>query len=446
LAPSSTVHAYECVLGVWYRTQRMATVVLLGTLDTKGAEYDFVRQRLLGLGCDVVIVDAGTMGQTRYPVDVGPDEVAAAAGLDRAQLAADGDRGAAMAAMSTGSARIVGQLHADGRLDAILALGGSGGATLGSAAMRALPIGVPKLLVSTMAAGDTRPYVGESDIAMLHSVVDVAGINRISARILGNAAAAIAGMARAAAGPSADAPDQQHARPLVAATMFGVTTPCVTVARERLEALGYEVLVFHATGTGGRAMEALVRAGALEGVLDVSTTELADEIGGGVLSAGPDRLEAAGAAGIPQVVSLGALDMINFGPIDTVPAEFRSRNLHRHNASVTLMRTTLDENAQLGRLIARKVNGAKGPVSVFMPLGGVSMIDAPGEPFHDPVADAALFDALREGLRPDVERVEMPVHINDPAFGHAMAERLHALITTNGDPRGQPVPIGATSR
>jgi uncharacterized protein (UPF0261 family) len=421
------MHTIAAVV-LWYRTQRMATVVLLGTLDTKGAEYEFVRDRVLTLGCDVIVVDAGTHGQTRYRVDVGPDEVAAAAGHDRGQLVADGDRGAAMAAMTAGATRIVQQLHAAGRLDGILALGGSGGASLGAAAMRALPIGVPKLIVTTMTAGDTRPYIGESDIAMLHPVVDIAGINRISARILGNAAAAIAGMALESADPSRADRSEVDRRPLVAATMFGVTTPCVTAARERLESLGYEVLVFHATGSGGRAMEALIRAGSIDGVLDASTTELADEIGGGVLSAGPDRLEAAGAAGVPQVVSVGALDMINFGPMDSVPDRFRSRNLHRHNETVTLMRTTVDENARLGRLIAAKVNAASGPVSVFIPLGGVSMIDAPGAPFHDPAADAALFEALRDGLRPDVERVELPVHINDPSFGRAMADRLDELI------------------
>jgi uncharacterized protein (UPF0261 family) len=424
----------------------MTTVVLLGTLDTKGAEYEFVRQRLRGLGCEVVVVDAGTMGQTRYPVDVGPDAVAAAAGFDRAALAAAGDRGAAMAAMSSGAARVVERLHAEGRLDGILALGGSGATTLGSAAMRTLPIGVPKLIVSTMAAGDTGPYVGESDIAMLYPIVDIAGINRVSARILGNAAAAIAGMARATAAERSqdgEAGSAAGLRPLVAATMFGVTTPCVTVARERLEALGYEVLVFHATGSGGRAMEALVRSGSIDGVLDATTTELADLVGGGVLSAGPDRLDAAGSAGIPQVVSLGALDMINFGPLETVPEAFRSRVFHVHNGSVTLVRTTAEENASLGRLIAEKVNAAVGPVAVFIPTAGVSMIDAPGQPFHHPEADAALFDALRTNLRPDVERVEMAVNINDPLFARAMADRLHALIQARGRDRSQPTAAGA---
>ena len=413
-----------------YRSRPMPTVVLLGTLDTKGAEYDFVRERLVDLGCQVVVVDAGTMGQTRYPVDIGPDEVAAAAGFDRSALAAAGDRGAALTALSEGAMQVVARLHAEGRLDGILALGGSGAASLGSAAMRALPVGVPKLIVSTMTAGDTRPYIGESDIAMLHPVVDISGINRISAAILGNAAAAIGGMAADHARRMQD--PLQDRRPLIAATMFGVTTPCVTVARERLEDLGYEVLVFHATGSGGRAMEALIRSGSIDGVLDVTTTELADEIGGGVLSAGPDRLEAAGAAGIPQVVSVGALDMINFGPLATVPDRHRSRTLHVHNAGVTLMRTTPDENARLGRLIARKLNGARGPVNVFLPTGGVSMIDAPGQPFHDPAADRALFGALRAGLRPDIDVIDLPVNINDPLFGVAMADRLHELMAASG--------------
>jgi uncharacterized protein (UPF0261 family) len=318
---------------------------------------------------------------------------------------------------------VVRRLHAEGRLDAILGLGGSGGSSLVSAAMQALPIGVPKLLVSTMASGDTRPYVGTSDIAMLHSVVDIAGINGISERILDNAAAAAAGMARAS---EAFIPSHTG-RPLIGTTMFGVTTPCVTAAREILEAKGYEVLVFHATGAGGRAMEALMRSGFITGSLDITTTELADELVGGVLSAGPDRLEVAGALGIPQVVSVGALDMVNFGPLDTVPAAFEGRNLVVHNATVTLMRTTEAECVELGRLLARKLNAARGPLAVFIPTEGVSMIDAPGEPFHDPAADAALFGELRAGLRPGVEVVEMATNINDPAFARAMAERLDEL-------------------
>jgi uncharacterized protein (UPF0261 family) len=400
----------------------MATVVLLGTLDTKGPEYAFLRDRVRSFGCDVLVVDAGTFGAA-IDADVGPDEVAAAAGEDRATLVAARDRGPAVVAMSRGATEVVRRLHSEGRLDAILGAGGSGGSSIIAAAMQALPIGVPKLLVSTMASGDTRPYVGTSDVAMLYSVVDMAGINGLSERILTNAAAAIAGMAQAAAAFVSTIPP----KPLIGATMFGVTTPCVTAAREWLEARGYEVLVFHATGTGGRAMESLVRAGFITGVLDATTTELVDELVGGVLSAGPDRLEAAGALGLPQVVSLGALDMCNFGPKDTVPPAFAGRNLYEHNATVTLMRTTEAESAELGRIVARKLNAATGPLSVFIPLGGVSMIDVPGGPFHDPVADAALVRELKASLRPGVEVVEMATDINDPAFATAMAARLDEL-------------------
>ena len=397
----------------------MATVVLLGTLDTKGAEYAFLRDRVRAANCDVILVDAGVMSASSG-ADVSADEVALAGGADRAALAAAGDRGPAVAAMTRGATAVVRRLFHEGRLDGILGLGGSGGSSLISSAMQVLPIGVPKLIVSTMASGDTRPYVGASDIAMMYSVVDIAGINEISERILSNAAAAMAGMATAAAAFTPTA----AAKPLIGATMFGVTTPCVTAARELLEERGYEVLVFHATGAGGRSMEALMQAGFITGSLDITTTELADELVGGVLSAGPDRLEMAGSLGIPQVVSLGALDMVNFGPKETVPAQFRDRNLYVHNATVTLMRTTEEECAELGRIIARKLNPATGPLTVFIPLGGVSMIDVPGGPFHDAAADAALIRELKAGLRPDVEVVESAADINDPAFARAMAERM----------------------
>ena len=408
----------------------MATVVLLGTLDTKGPEYAFLRDRVLEAGCEVILVDAGVMSDPS-PGDIGPNEVAAAAGEDRAALAAARDRGPAMAAMTRGATEVVRRLHADGRLDGILGVGGSGGSSLVSAAMQALPVGVPKLIVSTMASGDTRPYVGTSDIAMMYSVVDIAGINGISEKILSNAAAGIAGMARA----SATFVSAIAAKPLIGATMFGVTTPCVTAAREILEQRGYEVLVFHATGAGGQSMEALMKAGFITGSLDITTTELADELVGGVLSAGPDRLEMAGSLGLPQVVSLGALDMVNFGPMDTVPAKFADRNLYVHNATVTLMRTTEAECAELGRIIARKLNAATGPLTVFIPLGGVSMIDVPGAPFFDAAADAALIRELKAGLRPDVEVVEMAIPINDPAFSRAMAERMDAMYKAWAAPK-----------
>lgn len=398
----------------------MASVVLLGTLDTKGPEYDFLRERVIEFGCDVVMVDAGVMSAAA--ADVSADEVARAAGEDRAALAAAHDRGPAVAAMTRGATEVVRRLYAEGRLNGILGLGGSGGSSILASAMQALPVGVPKMMVSTMASGDTRPYVGTADIAMMYSVVDIAGINGLSEKILTNAAAAIAGMARASAAFVSRVP----AKPLIGATMFGVTTPCVTRARERLEELGYEVLVFHATGAGGQSMEALMKAGFITGALDATTTELVDELVGGVLSAGPDRLEMAGSLGLPQVVSLGALDMCNFGPRETVPQHFQDRNLYVHNSTVTLMRTTEEECAELGRIIARKLNAAKGPLTVFIPAGGVSMIATPGGPFFDAAADAALIRELKAGLRPDVEVVEMATDINDPAFALAMADKLDA--------------------
>lgn len=400
-----------------------ATIALVGTLDTKGHEYEFLRQRIRNAGAEVILVDVGVMGEPLIAADIAREEVAQAAGADHGELVRAGDRGKAMTTMGAGARAVLGRLQEQGRLQGVLSVGGSGNASVAAEAVRELPVGVPKLIVSTLAAGDTRPYVGAKDVTMMYSVVDIAGINQVSARILGNAAAAIVGMATAAP------PQAREERPLVGASMFGVTTPCVTRARERLEELGYEVLVFHATGTGGQSLEALASGGYLVGVLDATTTELADELVGGVLSAGPDRLEAVGNAGIPQVVSLGALDMVNFGPQATVPERFAQRTFHVHNPTVTLMRTTAEENAELGRRIARKLNTADAPTALFVPLGGVSAIDLPGQPFHDPEADAALFDALREEL--DSERVELhelDTDINDPRFAEAMADRLHELI------------------
>jgi uncharacterized protein (UPF0261 family) len=399
----------------------MATVVCIGTLDTKGREYAFLCERLRMHAVDVIVVDAGVGDPVGLEPDISRREVARAAGADADALASAGDRGAAVTAMGAGAEAIARELFAAGRLDGVVALGGSGGSSIAARAMRSLPVGVPKLLVSTVASGDTRPYVGDVDVTMMYSVVDISGVNSVSARIIANAAAAIAAMATAE-------PPRLDGRPLVAATMFGVTTPCVTRARERLEELGYEVLVFHATGSGGRAMEALVKGGFLAGVLDATTTELADELVGGVLSAGPDRLEAAGAAGVPQVVSLGALDMVNFGPRETVPPQFEGRNLYVHNPTVTLMRTTAEECAELGRTIGRKLVGARGPTVVFVPLGGVSMIDVSGQPFHDADADEALFASLHEALGDRVELHELDADVNDPAFAIAMADRLHELI------------------
>ena len=312
-----------------------------------------------------------------------------------------------------------------GEVAGVLALGGSAGTTIGTAVMRGLPLGVPKVMVSTLASGQVRTYVGDKDIFMLNSVVDILGINRISRAILGEAARAMAGMVLFADSPVPAGAD----RPLVAITMFGVTTPCVMRAREVLEASGYEVLVFHATGNGGQAMESLVRDGLLAGVLDLTTTELADELVGGVFTAGPDRLLAAGQKGVPQVVSVGALDMVNFHGFETVPARFQGRKFHRHNANVTLMRTTPEECASLGAELGRKLAGSCGPTEIWFPLRGVSALDAAGQPFDDPMARQALYSAIRAEAGP-IRVIEDDHHINDCDFAEAAANRLIALMAT----------------
>jgi uncharacterized protein (UPF0261 family) len=398
------------------------TVVLIGTLDTKGEEYAFLRTRLEAAGLSVVLVDVGTGGPPRTTPDVARDEVAAAAGIDLAVLTWAGDRGRAVEAMCAAAPVAVRRLFDEGRCQGVLAAGGSGNTAIATAAMRRLPIGVPKVMVSTMASGDTSGYVDVSDVVMVPAVTDVAGLNSVSARVLAGAAAALAGMV------TAPAVDLGEHRPAVAATMFGVTTPAVTAAREELDRRGYEVLVFHATGTGGRTMESLVEAGLVAGVLDLTTTELADDLVGGVLSAGPHRLETAGRVGVPQVVSLGALDMVNFGPRETVPERFAGRNLYVHNPSVTLMRTTAEECAELGRRVAVRLSAATGPVALYVPLRGVSAIAVEGGPFFDPAADDALFTAVREHLAPSVELHELDTDINDPAFAAAMAARLDDLL------------------
>ncbi len=399
------------------------TVVLVGALDTKGAEYSFVRDRLQAAGLATLVVDTGVLGEPAFPPDVSADEVAAAGGGSLDELRTTADRGRAMAVQAAGAAAVVARLAQEGRIQGALALGGTGGTSLAATAFRGLPLGFPKLIVSTAASGHTEQYVGETDLILAPSIVDIAGLNRISERILANAAAAVAGMVTAAPVAAAG-----H-RPMVAASMFGVTTPCVTRARERLEALGYEVLVFHMTGSGGRAMESLIRQGYIAGVLDVTTTELCDNLVGGVFSAGPDRLTAAAQTGTPQVISVGALDMVNFGPRDTVPPQFEGRNLYVHNSSVTLMRTTPDECAQLGAELARKAAAATGPTTMVLPLRGVSAIATRGGPFDDPAADDALFGAIRAGLAGSpVELVELETDVNDPAFADALVERLHAAI------------------
>ena len=405
----------------------MAVVALIGTLDTKGAEYAWLAEQLDKHGVQALFVDVGSFSASPL-ANVSSDDVIAAADSDAAALRERRDRGEMMQVMSVGAARIIRDLAVSGRIHGLLALGGSGGSSVAAAAMQALPVGFPKLLVSTMASGDVKPYVGEVDATLMYSVVDVAGINSVSSQVFANAAAAIAGMAQAYEDRLAAVPAGH--KPVVAVTMFGVTTPAADEARDTLTDLGYEVLVFHATGAGGRAMEKLAESGLLAGVCDLTTTELADDRVGGVLSAGPRRLEMAGRVGLPQAVSLGALDMVNFGPADTVPPEFAGRNLFVHNPTVTLMRTTPEEMAELGRRIATKLAAATGPTELFIPLRGVSAIDVEGGPFRDAEADAALFAELRAGLvGSGVVVHELDQAINDPGFGAAMAHALHASIT-----------------
>lgn len=398
------------------------SVFIFATLDTKGPETDYLRKKLIELGVEVKLVDTGSLGPPTTPSDIPRETLFAAAGTSLAQVTSAGDRGEAVTAAARGAAHLARRHLASGELEGVLAIGGSAGATIGSAAMRAMPLGVPKLLVSTLVSGQTRHYVGDKDIMLLNAVVDFAGLNRVSRSVLATAASAMAGMvkqARSAPNPLA----RSEGKPLVAATMFGVTTPCVEVARAALERAGCEVLVFHATGAGGQAMESLIAEGVVDGVLDITTTELADELVGGVLSAGPTRLTAAGAKGIPQVVSVGALDMVNFHGPESTPAAFRDRKFHRHNAHVTLMRTTPEENAKLGAEIGAKLSAAAGPARVFLPRRGVSALDRAGAPFDDPVAREALFTALRAAA-PGLEIVELDRHINDPEFALAAAERL----------------------
>ena len=399
----------------------MKTVLLIGTLDTKGEEYAFVRDLIEALGVRTYVVDLGIVGEPHFEPHVGADAVARAGGSSLSAIREKGDRGAAVDVMLAGARAITREAFAAGSFHGVLGLGGGGGTAMITAAMRELPVGVPKVMVSTMASGNTAPYVDVKDITMMYSVVDIAGLNPLSRRVLANAAGAIVGMVTQDPPAAAD-------RPLIAATMFGVTTPCVTSARERLEEAGYDVLVFHATGSGGRAMEGLIDDGWFAGVLDVTTTEWADEVVGGVLTAGPDRLSAAGRKGAPQVVSVGALDMVNFGAPDTMPQKFKERRLYRHNPTVTLMRTTADECREIGRRIAGQLNRATGPVVVLLPMRGVSMIDREGQPFHDADADNALFESLREHLRKDIRVRELDAHINDPEFAFALADELLASL------------------
>jgi uncharacterized protein (UPF0261 family) len=396
------------------------TVALIGTFDTKGEEFSFLRARIENAGLRTLMIDVGVLGSATFEADISQAEVAAAANENLAALRIERDRGRSVTAMAVGAKAILVRLFEQGAINGVVSLGGSAGTAIATAAMRALPCGFPKLMVSTLASGDIKPYVGTADICMMPSVLDIAGLNYVYRRIIGNAAAAICGMVESE--PTSAA--ALNPKPAIAATMFGVTTPCVTAARHTLEERGYEVLVFHATGAGGQAMERLIEDGAFRAVLDMTTTELADEVVGGVMSAGPHRLEAAGRKGIPQLVCPGAIDMVNFGPVETVPPKFRSRNLYIHNPSVTLMRTTPEECAAIGRITATKLNRASGPVTVLIPLKGVSSIDKIGAPFYSPGALDAYRRALKTWLSQTIRVVELDAHINDEGFAVVAADLL----------------------
>lgn len=403
-------------------------VVLLGALDTKGHEFEFVRDLIRARGLETIVVDFGVLGDPSFTPDITSDEVARAGGSSLAALRAGQDKAQAMQVMTAGLTKVVKRLHADGKLGGVLGMAGSGGTSLATAAMRPLPVGVPKLMVSTVAGGDVSAYVGTTDLTMMPSVVDVAGINSISRRIYANAAGAIAGMV------SQELPEAHEARPLITASMFGNTTACVNHARELLEARGFEVLVFHATGTGGKTMEALIASGYMSACLDITTTELADEVCGGVFSAGPERMLAAARAGLPTVLVPGCVDMCNFWGVETVPAKYQGRNLYKWNPNVTLMRTNVAENIAIGRMIAHAANESRGPVTILLPLKGVSQLDSPGNPYWDPEADQACYQAIKDNLRPGIPVVELDANINDPIF----AERAAKLLLDMMEPALQP--------
>ena len=399
----------------------MATIAVLGTLDTKGLEHGYVAELIRQRGHQTLVIDTGTGAAAQITADITREQVAEAGGVDLAGIVARQDRGEAVTAMAGAAAVLLNQLVTEGRIDGVISLGGGGGTAIGSAAMRALPIGFPKVMVSTLAAGNVAPYVGTKDIVMFPSIVDVSGINRISRTLLARAAGAICGMVVVQ-------PPTGQDKPLIAASMFGNTTTCVNAAKKILEDKGYEVLVFHSTGTGGKIMESLIESGMISGVLDVTTTEWADEWVGGILGAGPHRLDAAGKTGTPAIVTPGCLDMVNFGERATVPAKFADRVFYQHNPQVTLMRTNAEECAELGRILAEKVNAYTGPVTVLLPLKAISIISAEGQPFHDAAADSALFGAIRKHLKSGIRLVELDCEINAPEFAAACAEALLAMM------------------
>jgi len=398
------------------------TIVLAGALDTKAAEFALVKALIEKQGMRALLVDIGILGEAGTAPDISRETVASAAGVDLDALRRGEEREKALNAMGRGLAVVARRLCDEGRLAGILGMGGSGGTTVATAGMRALPLGVPKLMVSTIVSGDVRAFVGAADIVMMPSIVDVAGINRISARVYANAAAAITGMVQA------EAPAIADEKALVTASMFGNTTPCVDHARSLIERQGCEVLVFHATGVGGRTMETLISEGYIAASLDITMTELADEVCGGEASAGPERGLAASRAGAPAVLVPGCVDMANFGAIESVPQKYRRRNLYRWAPTATLLRTNVEENRRIGGMIAAAANAATGPVAILLPLRGLSMLDSEGGAFWDPAANAACFDAIKANVKPDIPVIELERNINEPPFAEAAAETLLGLM------------------
>jgi uncharacterized protein (UPF0261 family) len=400
----------------------MSTIAVLGTFDTKGEEHAYVADLIRERGHEVLLVDAGSLDSPSIAPDVSREELVAATGTDLAAFVDRRDRGEAVKVMSEGAAIVIAKLAAEKKIDGVVSLGGGGGTAIGTAAMRALPVGFPTLMVSTLAASENVPtYIGVKDVVMMPSVVDVAGLNRVSRRIFANAAGAICGMVEVKAPPADD-------KPIITASMFGNTTECVNQAKLMLEEAGYEVLVFHATGTGGRAMESLIESGLVSGVLDLTTTEWADQLVGGILGAGPTRLEAAARNGVPAVIAPGCLDMVNFGPRDTIPEKFSGRLFYEHNPQVTLMRTTSEECSDLGRILAEKANLSTGPCSVLIPTQAISVISAPNQVFNNPTADKALFAAIKSNLCKDIEVREIQASVNDSTFAQAAAKTLLSLM------------------
>jgi uncharacterized protein (UPF0261 family) len=398
------------------------TMVIVGALDTKGEEFAYIQALLKKKRLKTIVIDFGVLGEPAFEPDISRSTVAAAGGGDLERFRFGEHKDEAMRIMADGLAHVVRQLYDTGKLDGIIGMGGSGGTSIATSAMRTLPVGVPKLMVSTVGGGDVSAYTGTKDITFMPSIVDVAGFNRISRAIYTNAAGAIAGMVSIAV------PEEVSDKPLIVASMFGNTTKAVDHARGLLEQHGYEVLVFHATGTGGKTMESLIADGLIAGSLDITTTELADEVCGGVFSAGPDRCWAASKAGVPAVLVPGCVDMANFWGIDTVPEKYKGRNLYQWNPNVTLMRTNVAENVKMGEMIAAAANASTAPVAIVLPMKGVSQLDSPGGQFWDPEADRACYDAIKRNLKSGIPVIEVDHNINDPEFSGKVAETLLEML------------------